>query len=219
MDLPCKLEIDSAQCRFGARNVLNSVYLSCQTGEVVGVLGKNGVGKSVLLKMIFGALKGQFKRLTINGQIVSRGFPSGLVAYLPQQRLMPSDSKISFLVHTFTGQHRSLLTAHPVIQNHWNDKLRQLSSGQARFLETLILLHNDSPIILMDEPFTYLEPLFKLELMRKIKEMRLLKGIVVTDHSYRDILSVSDRIVLIHNGGNYTIRDEEDLITHGYIPG
>lgn len=218
MDIPFKLEIDSAQCRFGYKNVLNSVYLSCQVGEVVGILGKNGAGKSVLLKMIFGTLKGQFKRITINGEIIRRGFASGKIGYLPQRRLLPSNSQVKFVVNMFTDKHREILLENSYIKNHLNDRLNELSSGQARFIETLAVLYSDSPFILLDEPFTYLEPLLKLALLEEIEKIKTSKGIVVTDHSYRDILGVSDRIVLIHNGGNYHVNSEEDLVTHGYIP-
>ncbi|MGO3654218.1 MAG: ATP-binding cassette domain-containing protein [Sphingobacterium sp.] len=218
MDVPFKLEIDSAQCRFGYNNVLNSAYLSCQVGEVVGVLGKNGAGKSVLLKMIFGTLNGQFKRITIDGKIIRRGFKSGKIAYLPQSRLFPSNSEVEFLVNIFTDNYREMLLENIYIKNHLNYKLHALSSGQARFIETLILLYSDSPFVLLDEPFTYLEPLLRLALLEEIEKIKMVKGVIVTDHSYRDIFRVSDRIVLIHNGGNYHVNEEEDLITHGYIP-
>lgn len=75
-----------------------------------------------------------------------------------------------------------------------------------------------SPFVLLDEPFTYLEPLLRLALLEEIEKIKMVKGVIVTDHSYRDIFRVSDRIVLIHNGGNYHVNEEEDLITHGYIP-
>ncbi|WP_257668834.1 ATP-binding cassette domain-containing protein [Parapedobacter tibetensis] len=218
MDSPSELIIDSAQCRFGNRNVLNAVFLNCGLGEIVGVLGRNGSGKSVLLKMIFGIEKGQFKHLTINGKIVKKAFLTGQVGYLPQKRLLPSSSKVGFAVNMLTTVYRDDLLQNEHVKRHLNDKMGDLSGGLARLIEGLIILYGDPPFVLLDEPFLHLEPMLKLLFIDEIDKFKAKKGIIITDHSYRDILGISDRIVLIHNGSNYQIQKEEDLITHGYVP-
>lgn len=82
-----ELSIDSVAHRFNKKAILNGVYLNCKIGEVVGLLGRNGCGKSTLLKAIFGILNVDFKHLKVNGEIVSKGYLSGKIAYLTQHNL------------------------------------------------------------------------------------------------------------------------------------
>ena len=87
------LEIDSVTLNFGNRSILSGCYLNSKSGEVVGLLGRNGSGKSSLLKIIFGSLKADFMHLRIDGKIISRGFTGKNIGYLPQQGFLPLFTK------------------------------------------------------------------------------------------------------------------------------
>lgn len=214
-----ELVIDSAQCSFWGKQILNSVYLNCRVGETVGILGRNGAGKSVLLKMIFGIVKGQFKHLTVKGKRVDKGYLTKEIAYLPQDRLFPPDCKVDFLVELMTNIYREKLLRNEYIQKYLNMKLKDLPDGVVRYIETLLILYTDSTFVLLDEPFAHVAPILRDDLIGEIQKLKDTKGIIVTDHNYREILAISDRIVLIHNGSNYQIKNEQDLATHGYISG
>ncbi|MBL3656282.1 ATP-binding cassette domain-containing protein [Fulvivirga sediminis] len=80
-----KLEIDGVSLSFSGRTILNNIYLQCQTGEIIGLLGRNGSGKSSLMKMIFGSLKGDHQSVRINGRYHEQAFSEPkTIHFMPQ---------------------------------------------------------------------------------------------------------------------------------------
>ena len=212
------LEIDSVSLSFWGRSVLSGCYLHCATGEVVGLLGRNGSGKSSLLKIIFGSLKADFRHLRIDGQIIPKGYLSSQIAYLPQQHFLLPFLKVSEIIETFSPLIKELLLA----EEFWNvsteSRLNELSNGQQRFLECLWILSRDVKYILLDEPFSAIAPI-QIEFLQKIiMETGRAKAVILTDHIYRPLLAVSSRVVLLHNNAVYNINDADDLVRYNYIP-
>lgn len=213
-----QLYVDSVSHHYGGRSVLSGVYLTCHTGEVLGLLGRNGCGKSTLLKIIFGALRPHYIHLKLNDELLNRAYLSKKIAYLPQGFFIPQYLKVGKLVQLYIKNYTDRILNIPVIRDNLNQPIGHLSGGQRRLVEALLILYSDAPFVLLDEPFSQLAPLVADELKMHIEALKAEKGFIVTDHYYRQILAVSDRIVLLHNGSNYTINSEEDLIQYGYLP-
>ncbi|MBY0542021.1 MAG: ATP-binding cassette domain-containing protein [Sphingobacteriaceae bacterium] len=213
-----ELYIDSVNHKYGEREVLSSVFLNCKIGEVVGLLGRNGSGKSTLLKIIFGELKPRFMHLKIDNVYTQKAYLSNKVAYLSQGFFIPPYLKINDLVNLYTNFYKQQLLSTAVIQDNLNVQLIELSGGNRRLVEALLLIYSDAKYVLLDEPFSQLAPLITDELKSHILKFKDKKGFIITDHYYRQILEVSTRVVLIHNGCNYQINTEDDLILHGYLP-
>lgn len=211
------LYIDSVAHCYGENNILSNVYLSCNVGEIVGLLGRNGSGKSTLLKIIFGSVKPDYMYMKLGDQKVTRAYLTGEVAYLPQDFFIPAHFKIKQLVELYTNKYRADLLAQDVISQSLNTAMEDLSGGQRRLIEFLLILYTDSNFILLDEPFTQLAPIVIEEMQKHLIKFKLHKGIILTDHYYQHILDTSDRIVLLHNGCNYKINDIEDLRLHKYL--
>ncbi len=96
------LEVDSVNLAFGGRKILTDVYLKCETGDVVGLLGRNGSGKSSLMKIIFGTLRGESQSVRLNGQYVKQLFKSpNTVHYLPQDGFSMNYLTFNDLVRIF----------------------------------------------------------------------------------------------------------------------
>ena len=91
------LKVDSVQLEFDGRKILQDVYLSCSQGQIIGLLGSNGSGKSSLLKIIFGTLMPAYKYVAIDGEFINKGYYNRRIAYLPQQNYLPDNIKISEL--------------------------------------------------------------------------------------------------------------------------
>lgn len=212
------LYIDSVACRFGNRMVLSGVHIACQPGEVVGLLGRNGSGKSTLLKIIFGTVRARHKYCLLDGVRFTSGYRTRAIAYLPQQPLVPVDTRVSTAVDDLVHQHRERVMAIPHIEQHWAQPMGELSGGIRRMIETLIILYSDARYVLLDEPFSNIAPMFIDEVSEHIRSLKATKGFIVTDHYYQRILDISDRLVLLNNGCNYRIDTPEDLITYGYVP-
>ena len=184
----------------------------------MGLLGRNGSGKSSLLKIIFGSLKADFKHLRINGKIISKGYLTKQVAYLPQQHFMPPFLKISEVIKIFSPLIKEQLSAEGLLNTDPSKRLDELSNGQQRFLECLWILSQPAEHILLDEPFSALAPVQIDFLQKMIVATGREKAIVLTDHMYRSLLAVSSRVVLLHNNAVYNISSDDDLIRYNYIP-
>ncbi|WP_158642840.1 ATP-binding cassette domain-containing protein [Mucilaginibacter ginsenosidivorax] len=215
---PLILKTDSVQLEFGGRKILQDVYLECKQGEVLGILGRNGCGKSSLLRIIFGTLRPAYKHVSINGEYIKKGYKNMRVAYLPQHNYLPKGIKIKKLAATiiddrFWGD----FSTHPIYEKYAEKTIADLSGGELRQLETLMVIYSKADFILLDEPFTHISPIQAEAFKEIIRKCAKIKGIIVTDHQYYNILDVSDRIILITDGYTRPIRNNDELVTYGYV--
>lgn len=212
------LKTDSVHLEFDGRKILQDIYLDCRQGEVVGLLGRNGCGKSSLLRVIFGSLKPTYKHVSIDDKHIYKGYDDGRVAYLPQHNYLPQNIKIQNLAGTIIDpQFTDEFTSLSIYQDHHHKKPGQLSGGELRQLETLMCIYSRADFILLDEPFTHVSPVQAEMFKGVIRKCAEVKGIIVTDHQYYNILDVADRIVLITDGSTKAIKSPDDLIRYGYI--
>lgn len=211
------LKADSIEIDFNGRKILQGVHLQCKQGEVLGLLGRNGCGKSTLLKVIFGSVTPSHKYLAIDDRYVNKGYLSS-IAYLPQHHYLPRGIKISVLARPIIDP---LLwdefAAFPIYQQHHNKTVNRLSGGEWRQLEMLMVLYSKAKFILLDEPFTHISPIQVDEFKSIITSRAKTRGIIVTDHYYKNVLEVSDRLLLLNNGYTQMITDRQDLVTYGYL--
>ena len=214
------LKVDSVQLEFNNRRILRDVNLTCKQGEVVGLLGRNGSGKSSLLKIIFGTLTPSYKYISIDDVYVQKGYHQNRIAYLPQHNYLPRGIKVSSLAKTLIDETRwdefSNLT---IYKDHQHKKTEQLSGGELRQLEMLMILYNKADFMLLDEPFTHVTPIQADYFKEIIKSVSQTKGIIVTDHQYNNVLDVADRIILLHDGCTKPINHIDELVTYRYLSG
>lgn len=215
---PSVLKVDSVQLEFDDRPILRDVWLQCKQGEVLGLLGRNGSGKSTLLKVIFGTLMPLHKYVSIDGVFTQHGYKQNRIAYLPQFNYLPRDLKINKLaINLIDQQYWDQFTTLDIYQKHQHKKPEELSGGELRQLEMLMIIYSKADFILLDEPFTHVTPVQTDYFKPLIREVAKTKGIIITDHQYRNVLDISDRIILLHDGVTKPIRNVDDLITYRYI--
>lgn len=212
------LEIDSIELNFDQKKILYGVYLKAETGKITGVLGRNGCGKTCLLRILFGDLQPKYKNIRLDGKYLKRKlFKTHDVAYLPQHQLLPNNIKVKKAFDLFQVDWKCFVNSFDSFKIYINRRTDELSSGELRVVETYLILNSGKKIILLDEPFSFVAPLyvekFKLLIRQKKKECT----IVITDHFYREILDISDSIYLLKNGASKLIQSKEDLENEGYI--
>lgn len=211
------LEIDSVALAFGDRSILSGCYLCCKPGEIVGLLGRNGCGKTSLMKVIFGTLKPQFKHIRIGGKIVSKSFLKGVVAYLPQSNFLLPFLRVKDVIAACSPNFNTIEVKEKYATIS-DLNLANVSGGERRFLECLWILSRPAEYFLLDEPFSEIAP-YQVEILQDIiRELGKSKGVILTDHMYQPLLEVSNRIVLMHNNSVYNIKEEDDLVLYQYIP-
>ena len=104
-----------------------------------------------------------------------------------------------------------------MIKSFLNEKPKNLSGGEQRLIEILIMLYSDCKFLILDEPFHSLSPKIIDEIKILIKVQSKHKGIIITDHQYQNVMEISDRIILLKDGATKIINGIEDLKKFGYI--
>ena len=215
------LEIDSVNKSFGQNRVLTDIYLKCETGDIVGLLGSNGSGKSTLLKILFGIVGAEQKFIRIDGKIFDRPYKtSGEIAYFPQDSFIPGNMTLAFAAKLYLRDHNKIQSFldDPILYLLQNRKAAHLSGGELRYAEIKLLLSiDDVKFVLLDEPFNGISPLnieFVKDMIRKSAQRC---GVILTDHDYRNVLEVAIRRYLLADGGLRSIRDKDDLTMRGYM--
>ena len=212
------LEFDSLDLSFDGHRLLSSIYMRCQQGEVVGLLGRNGSGKSSLMKVVFGTLDAEHKSVRIDGVSMHGDYNrKRIIAYLPQDKLIPSYVSLRSAFSLFKVDIDKITSVVPQAKDFINFKSQELSGGALRLIEALLILYLPAPFCILDEPFTGLMPVHIEMLKNIIKNSKDTKGIIISDHMHRHVTELSDRLYLLTNGKTYEIKEKERLVELGYL--
>ena len=200
---------------YRGRTVVQGVSISVQAGEIVGLLGPNGAGKTTTFYMITGLVRPTRGKIFFKGKDVS-GLPMfrrarmgmGYLAQEPSifRKLTVADNLMAILeTRSMSSRERRVrqaeLMADLGIGGLANQMAFTLSGGERRRLEIARALVTEPAMILLDEPFSGVDPLAVYdvqEIIRALKKRGL--GILITDHSVRETLSIVDRAYLICEG-------------------
>jgi ABC-type multidrug transport system ATPase subunit len=212
------LEFDSLFLEFGMNRVLQDVYVKCEQGQVVGLLGRNGSGKSCLMKIVFGSLKAYQQSVRINGEyLLETNIRKGLIHYLPQESFIPPFLTIRKVLYQYQLSADQFVGTFPDFAGRLGSKITELSGGEVRLLEIFVILNREGLFCVLDEPFSNLMPLHIEKVIALIREARLQKGIILTDHMYRYLLKTTDLIYLLSNGKTYPVSNNDQLVQFGYL--
>lgn len=190
-------------------------------GKVTVLFGRNGTGKSTLLEIASGQLKAD-SGITIidDDRIYKKALAKRFskISYLPQYSMLPNDITVKRIVNSVPFP--SKLKEISIIKKMLNQKVEELSTGEKRFLEITLLFSLDSKYILLDEPFTGIEPIIIEKILNFIKiEKKKNKGILLTDHYHQYTLQLADTAYLMHQKQCYKLRNNFQSILKkiGYL--
>jgi len=200
---------------YRGRRVVNGVSVDVSAGEIVGLLGPNGAGKTTTFNMVVGLVKPDAGFVSFQGRKIT-GLPMHKrarlgIGYLTQQpsvfRKLTVEQNILAILETckMSGDERAVrlkylldeLDLTPIRKS----KAYQLSGGESRRLEITRALVTSPKLLLLDEPFSGIDPIAVYEvqkIVRRLKERGL--GILITDHNVRETLKLIDRGYIIHKG-------------------
>lgn len=213
------IEIDNIELSFDYKKILRGVYLKAESGKIAGILGRNGSGKTSLLNILFGSLKPKYKSIRIDGKFIKTPlFKSNQVAYLPQHKLLSKNIKIYSCFKLFNVGWETFIETFGNFKSLKNHTTSELSGGERRLLETYLILNSDKNIILLDEPFSNLAPLYVSKIKEIIQKRKADKIILLTDHFYEEIVTLSDELYYLKNGCSKLIHNTQDLENEGYLP-
>ncbi|MBC9796241.1 ATP-binding cassette domain-containing protein [Sinomicrobium weinanense] len=215
------LHIDSIRKIFPDKQLLTDVFITCKSGEIVGLLGRNGSGKSTLLKIIFGSIPAENKFVRIDEKVLKGVADTrNLIKYLPQDNFLPDHTKVKTIISLFCHKKNAeKIKNYSHIRPLLNRTSKQLSSGEKRLIEVLLIVFSNAKFILIDEPFNGIAPVYKDDIKAMIREQSEHKGFIITDHDYKNITGIATKTILLHDGGTKQISDKDELKHWGYIPG
>ena len=145
------LEFDSLELSYNTRSILSGIYMKCEVGEVVGVLGRNGSGKSSMMKIVFGSLKGSHQSIRIDGEpLPPNHLSKKLIGYLPQEHLLPSFISIRKAFRLFGIEEDEIITDFPEVKAFLPFNSKQLSGGYQRIMEALLILKSKAQFCILD---------------------------------------------------------------------
>jgi ABC-type multidrug transport system ATPase subunit len=217
-----QLDVNHVEKKFGKKAILKSVNIHLRTGETVGIFGRNGSGKSTLMKILFGTINATASSLFIdNAQFQPKdNIASKLIAYLPQESFLPRDIKVRNLISMIfsDGEKQNHIFYSPSVASFENKQIGELSLGMLKYLEFLLLAHMEHPFLLLDEPFSMIDPLFHNVIKDVIASKLANKGILLTDHYYEDVWQVTKRNYVLVDGSMLEVKTKAELATRGYLP-
>lgn len=214
---------------YGGRAVVDGVSITVQPGEIVGLLGPNGAGKTTSFYMIAGLVPADAGSVFFLGHDISnmpmhRRARLGL-GYLPQEesvfrKLSVRDNLIAIL-ETQEGLNRAERNdrAKELMDRFGITKLADslaitLSGGEKRRLAIARSLCSNPKLLMLDEPFAGIDPIAVEDIQRIVRELRETDklAILITDHSVRETLTITDRAFLIHDGRVILEGASEELV-------
>jgi lipopolysaccharide export system ATP-binding protein len=200
---------------YRGRKVVDGVSISVEMGEVVGLLGPNGAGKTTSFYMIVGLVSPDSGRIFLESQEIT---PLAMyerarvgISYLPQEpsvfrKLSVEDNLLAILETVSIPSHQRRERLEMLLEQMGLDHVRKnkgymLSGGERRRVEIARSLAISPQFLLLDEPFSGIDPIQVLELQRIISDLKKNGiGILITDHNVRETLAVTDRAYIINNG-------------------
>ncbi len=210
-----KLQAVDLSKTYRGRKVVDNVELEIGQGEVVGLLGPNGAGKTTTFYIIVGLTRPDSGRVLLNGEEIT-DLPMYLrarsgISYLPQEpsvfRQLTSEENLLAVLETLPltpEQQRDRLEellAQMGLETVRTSKAYTLSGGERRRLEIARSLTLQPSFILLDEPFSGIDPLTVKDLQELIRDLAKSEiGVLITDHNVRETLSVTDHAYILKNG-------------------
>ena len=213
--VPSKIETRQLVREYGKRRVVDGVDINVGAGEIVGLLGPNGAGKTTTFYMIVGLIAATAGRVFLDGDDLT-DLPMYLrarlgIGYLPQEasifRKMTVEQNIRAIAETLPlskAEREASVEEHLTelgLQHMAHQKAYTLSGGERRRLEISRALVTRPKFLLMDEPFSGVDPISVSEVQKiivQLKERGI--GVLITDHNVRETLSIVDRAYLLHDG-------------------
>jgi len=221
------VRVESLAKHYGPKVAVQNVSLQLKAGEIVGLLGPNVAGKTTTFYMVVGLIPATAGKVFLDGRNVTE-MPMWLRAksglgYLPQEasifRKLSVWDNVMAVVETLNlpGREAHARTAQQLADLGLERLARQpaftLSGGERRRLEIARALATGPRFLLMDEPFSGVDPISVAEvqsIIRRLKERGI--GVLITDHNVRETLSIVDRAYLIHQGRVLVSGTPQDIV-------
>lgn len=218
------LSVNNVSKSFGEKQVLKNISFSCEGGKALGLLGRNGAGKTTMIRIIMGVFNADNGNVTLDGSPMNKS--NVKIGYLPEERgLYPKKKIMEQLIYFATLQGVDKQTAVSnadklfkklQIEEYKNVRLDTLSKGNQQKVQLIATLIADPDIVILDEPFSGLDPV-NATLLKDIVKDLIAEGklVLFSSHQMNYIEEFCDDILIL-NGGQIVLSGNIKEIKHGY---
>jgi lipopolysaccharide export system ATP-binding protein len=228
-----RLRVEGLAKKYRSRQVVKSLSLEVESGEVVGLLGPNGAGKTTAFYMIVGLVPNDAGRILIDDQDISklpvhRRARLG-VGYLPQEASV-------FRKLSVENNIRAILEVRPELNRDKRDEMleslldelhighirnslgQSLSGGERRRVEIARALAAEPEFMLLDEPFAGVDPISVIDIQRIIRHLSARNiGVLITDHNVRETLGICSRAYIVSGGGVIAAGTADEILANQQV--
>jgi urea transport system ATP-binding protein len=206
------LHVSNLHAAYGQSEVLHGLTFNAAPNEIIAIMGRNGMGKTTLMKSLIGIVPARSGTISVNGVDItaakSHERVKGGVAYVPQGRLIFSTMTVRENIETgltVTGERsvpEDIYELFPVLLEMRGRRGGNLSGGQQQQLAIARALAARPKVLLLDEPTEGIQPSIIREIARKLKTIRDERGlsIVVSEQVLSFALEIADRVLVLENG-------------------
>ena len=212
-----KFEAAGIILEFGSRRILSNIYFTCETGKITGILGRNGQGKTCLMNIVYGSMNPLSKSIRFDNISIFKAFKRpDLLTYLPQFNFIPSSLSLKRIFSDFGLDYVLFENFFPEFKTKHNVIIKHLSGGQRRLVEVYLIIKSKSKFSMLDEPFSHLMPLQIEKIKEILQNEKQTKGILITDHMYRQVTNICDNLYVLTDGKIHLTKDITDIDKLGY---
>ncbi|MBM3132207.1 MAG: ATP-binding cassette domain-containing protein [Chloroflexi bacterium] len=204
------VEVSQVCKSFGKKTVVDHVSFEVKAGEIFGMVGPNGAGKTTTIRMLMDIIKPDSGGVRILGEPFTEA-TKNRIGYLPEERGLYRKitvcESLTYLAalkgldsHTAKSRTEALLRQIGMFE-HRDKKIEQLSRGMGQLIQFSTAIVHDPDLLILDEPFSGLDPVNKEAIKQFLRELRARgKSVILSAHQMNEVEELCDRILMIHKG-------------------
>ncbi len=212
------LEIDSLFLAFNEKIIFQDAYLKIETGKIVGLIGANSSGKTLLFETIFGTYKKAAINLRYNNKNVSQLYlKNKFINLLPEKNFVPGFLSMKKVFLLYNIKIRYFINIFPEFKNQENRKIKTFSFGEKKLIETFLIIESNTIFSMLDQPFSHIMPKHVDVINCLIKKKTNEKGFLITDYLYDSLIANCDDIYLLRNGNISILKKHHSLADFKFL--
>ena len=210
------VELKNVSKSFGSKKVLDNVNLKISRGKIIGLLGKNGTGKSTLIKLINDLLTANEGKILINGKEI--GVESkNIISYLPERTYLDKSMTVEEVLNYFNGFYKNfdIEKAKKLLKDLGLDinlKLSKMSKGMQEKVQLVLVMSRDAELYILDEPLGGVDPATRDYILDTIlTNFNEDASVIISTHLISDIEKILDEVIFIDKGKIILTSSADDL--------
>ena len=210
------LEIKNVNKSFGTKKILHDINLSISGGKIIGLLGKNGTGKSTLIKLINDLLTIDSGEILINGKKVGVDSKK-IISYLPERTYLDKGMKVNEVIKFFSDFYEDFDSekAHKLLKDldlDTNQKLSKMSKGMQEKVQLVLVMSRKADLYILDEPLGGVDPATRDYILDTIlTNFNEGASVIISTHLISDIERILDEVIFIDKG-KIILHEETDAL-------